>query len=99
MILSGMYSAGEGLSLAVPDITYWISLIAYVLICQFIAGILITEGLTRTDPMMGGLILLLQPVCADIWDIVLFHLPISPHSITGVVMTFIAIYLGTSSEV
>lgn len=98
-LLSGMYSAGEGASLVIPDMTSWISLIAYALICQFIAWILIADGLTRTDPMKVGLILLLQPACAYIWDIVLFHLPVTSFSITGVIMTFVVIYLGTSARV
>ena len=95
--LSGIYSMGEGTDLAVPGINSWISLIAYGIICQFIAYILITDGLTRTDPMKAGLILLLQPAGAFIWDIVLFHLPVTLPSVTGAVLTLIAIYLGTSA--
>jgi drug/metabolite transporter (DMT)-like permease len=96
-VLSGLYSIGEGTSLAVQGAGSWIPLIAYGLICQFIAWILIAEGLTRTNPMNAGLILLLQPTFAFIWDILIFHLHPSPAGIAGVIVTLLAIYLGTSA--
>lgn len=98
-VLSGLYTICVGDTLVVSGLTSWVSLAGYALLCQFIAWILIADGLTRTNPMNVGLILLLQPTFAFIWDILIFRLQPGPASIIGVIITLVAIYLGTSAGI
>ena len=57
--------------------------------------VLITFGITKVEASRVGLILLLQPTLAYLWDILFFAKPIIPLEITGAILALIAIYLGT----
>jgi len=96
-IITGLVVVASGDSFVVPGIDSWIYLLAYAIICQVIAWILISAGLPYTVPIKVGLILLLQPAGAFIWDILIFRLPFTSVTLLGVVLTLGAIYLGSTS--
>lgn len=96
-IITGLVVIGSGDSFDVPGVDSWLYLIGYAVICQVIAWVLISAGLPYTVPIKVGLILLLQPAGAFIWDILIFRLPFTSVTLLGVVLTLGAIYLGSTS--
>lgn len=94
----GIIGYGTGEEFVIPDTGSLIYLIMYGVICQVIAWLLISSGLPQVDPIRVGLILLLQPAGAFIWDIFIFSLPLTWITFLGVIITLGAIYLGSTSE-
>ena len=60
--------------------------------------VLISSGLPGLAASRAGLLLLLQPTLAFVWDLVLFARPTSPIELLGAVMTLVAIYLGLTGQ-
>lgn len=85
--------AGE--SLAVPNAASWAALLGYGLGCHGLGWLLISSGLAKVPVSRAGLILLLQPALAFVWDILIFHRPTGPVAAAGAVLTLGAIYLGS----
>jgi drug/metabolite transporter (DMT)-like permease len=89
----------RGDSFAVPDAQSWLALIAYAFFSQVCGWWLITTGLPRVRTSLSGLLLLLQPSLAFIWDVLLFDPRVTAASICGAAVALTAIYLGlTRSE-
>jgi drug/metabolite transporter (DMT)-like permease len=61
---------------------------------QFIGWVLISRGLRETRMSLAGLILLLQPVLAYIWDLTIFARPAGLAELVGVAATLTGIGLG-----
>lgn len=79
----------------IPDLQSFIALASLGLFSQSIGWILIANALPKIRASLSGLILLLQPALAFIWDVLLFHRPTTWINWTGVCIVLIAIYLGT----
>ncbi|NDY58870.1 DMT family transporter [Desulfovibrio sulfodismutans] len=90
----GMLALGD--TFAIPDTASVLSLLAYGLICQSLGSLLISRGLMLTPTVLAGLILLLQPVLAYVWDIVFFAKPMSAAELSGAALALVGIYLGSS---
>lgn len=84
----------EGETFAIPTAGTAGILLAYAVLIQVIAWVLISSGLPRLAASQAGLLLLLQPTLAFVWDIVLFRRPTSAIELVGAVITLGAIYLG-----
>lgn len=85
--------AGE--SFAIPDgQTFW-ALLCMGIFGQVLGWVFISSGLGRIRASLAGLILLLQPALAFIWDILFFHKPVSWHGTLGACISLSAIYLGS----
>jgi drug/metabolite transporter (DMT)-like permease len=84
----------RGDSFAVPDARSWLALIAYAFFSQVCGWWLITSGLPRLRTSVAGLLLLLQPSLAFIWDVLLFDPRVTVASGCGAVVALGAIYLG-----
>jgi len=87
-----------GESFVIPDLQSWGAMISYGVICQAIAWLIISKSLPRLRTSLVGLILLLQPTLAFVWDMVLFKRPTTIYEIVGVLMALIAIYLGSANN-
>lgn len=66
----------------------------YGVTSQFIGWVLISRGLRETRMSLAGLILLLQPVLAYIWDLTIFARPAGLAELVGVAATLLGIGLG-----
>jgi drug/metabolite transporter (DMT)-like permease len=66
----------------------------YGVTSQFIGWVLISRGLRETRMSLAGLILLLQPVLAYVWDLTLFSRPAGLAELVGVAATLAGIGLG-----
>jgi drug/metabolite transporter (DMT)-like permease len=88
----------EGQSFAIPDIKSWGSLIGYGLIGQVLGWVFISKGIDKVDASRAGLILLLQPSLAFIWDIIFFSRPTGYVEILGCIFAIGAIYMGSTAK-
>jgi drug/metabolite transporter (DMT)-like permease len=79
----------------IPDLQSLLALAALGLFSQSIGWILIANALPKIRASLSGLILLLQPALAFIWDVLFFHRPTTWINWTGVFIVLVAIYLGT----
>ncbi|MFC1836914.1 DMT family transporter [Thermodesulfobacteriota bacterium] len=90
-------AAGEEV-FRVPDLMSWVILIVYGAVCSGLAWALITKGLPLVDASRAGLIMVLQPTLAFVWDILIFARPTTLVHALGAAITLGAIYLGTARE-
>lgn len=87
----------QGDSFKIPDMQSFWSLVALGLFSQSAGWILIANALPLVRTSMAGLVLLMQPSLAFVWDVLFFQRPTSMLNWTGVVIVLGAIYLGTSA--
>jgi drug/metabolite transporter (DMT)-like permease len=85
----------EDASLAVPTAADWGLLAGYALVAQVLGWILITGSLSRVKASTVGLLLLLQPTLAFVWDVLLFARPFGLSETAGAALSLAAIYLGS----
>jgi drug/metabolite transporter (DMT)-like permease len=96
--MMGLEGTLQGESFRIPNSGSWAAMIAYGVFCQALAWVLISRGLARVETSRAGLMLLLQPTLAFIWDIVLFDRPTGWTDGLGAALALTAIYLGTTSR-
>jgi len=94
----GIEAKIQGESYAIPNSTTWSALLSYGVLCQAAGWIIISRGLARVEASRAGLILLLQPTLAFVWDVVLFSRPTGATDVAGAVLALAAIYLGGSRK-
>lgn len=90
-----MVRTGE--SFAIPNLQSGMALIALGLMSQTAGWLLITHSLPRIPAAIAGLILLLQPSLAFVWDVIFFGRATSTTAWAGVALALSAIYLGATS--
>ena len=82
----------------IPEFKTLTALIAYGLFGQVFGWVLISKGLPKVETSRAGLILLLQPTLAFIWDIIFFLRPTTLVEVIGAIIAMIAIYIGAISQ-
>lgn len=97
-ILLGLQIRLTGDSFVIPDIRSGVALVLMGLFSQAIGWIFISNALPNVRASYAGLILLLQPALAFIWDVLLFHRETSLINWIGVVIALAAIYMGVSGK-
>jgi drug/metabolite transporter (DMT)-like permease len=85
----------QGESFHIPDPVSWLALVSYGLVSQVLGWLLISRGMARMKAGQVGLVLLLQPTLAFVWDVLLFQRTTSLMEGIGALLALIAIYLGT----
>ena len=81
-------------SFQIPDLQSFFALAALGLLSHSLGWILITNALPKIRASFAGLILLLQPALAFVWDVLFFQRPTTLVSWLGVLIALAAIYLG-----
>jgi drug/metabolite transporter (DMT)-like permease len=79
----------------IPDFQSLVSLTALGFLSQGVGWILITNALPHIRVSLSGLILLLQPALAFLWDVLFFGRPTSGLNWLGVIIVLTAIYSGS----
>lgn len=79
----------------IPDLQSLVSLTALGLFSQCVAWMIIANALPHIRLSLSGLILLLQPSLAFVWDVLLFQRPTTMVNWVGVTLALGAIYMGT----
>jgi drug/metabolite transporter (DMT)-like permease len=85
----------SGGTFAIPDLQSLTSLAALGLFSHTLGWVIITNALPHIRASLSGLILLLQPALAFVWDVLLFQRPTSAINWLGVLVVLSAVYLGT----
>jgi drug/metabolite transporter (DMT)-like permease len=85
----------EGQSFAIPTWADAGWLLLYGLVPQVLGWVLISHSMHKVGASQVGLVLLLQPACAFIWDSLFFGRRFTFIELTGAGITLIAIYLGS----
>ena len=96
-LFMGIMSAIEGEDILPPDIYSWAVLVALALLVQSIGWRAISEGLSKIEAYRAGLILLLQPILATIWGMMIFSESLTFVQLLGAAITLSAIYIGSIS--
>ncbi|MDM8538656.1 DMT family transporter, partial [Desulfobacterales bacterium HSG17] len=102
-LISGLLLSLEvvrtGNSFQIPDLQSISSLLALGFFSQFLGWFLITTALPFLPPSLTGLILLLQPALAFVWDVSFFGKPAGTMNWIGLAAVLFAIYLGANRNV
>jgi drug/metabolite transporter (DMT)-like permease len=85
-------------SFKIPDLQSLFSLAALGVFSQSAGWILIANALPGVRASLSGLILLLQPALAFVWDVLFFQRPTTPVNWLGVLIALAAIYLGMARK-
>jgi drug/metabolite transporter (DMT)-like permease len=100
--LSAIYLAadviGNGESFAIPTIQSGLALVALGLFSQTAGWLLITHSLPRIPAAIAGLLLLLQPSLAFVWDVIFFGRETPYTAWVGVALAIGAIYMGATGK-
>ena len=98
-LVSALFLAAEvlrtGASFQIPDMQSLVALVALGGISQAVGWLFIINALPGIRASLSGLILLLQPSLAFVWDVLLFKRPTTTMNWVGVGLALAAIYLGT----
>ncbi|MFO7899087.1 MAG: DMT family transporter [Planctomycetota bacterium] len=95
-VMLAALSLAEGQSLRIPDARTGAALLGYGAICHVLAWILISLGAPKIEAQRIGLLLLVQPTLAFVWDVVLFGRGMHPPDVAGAALALVAIYLGNT---
>ena len=85
-------------SFQIPDLQSLLALLALGLLSHTVGWILITNALPKIRASFSGLILLLQPALAFVWDVLFFQRPTTLLNWLGVLIALAAIYLGMAQQ-
>ncbi len=94
----GMKMLHAGDSFTIPNDKSLMALIGLGLFSQTVGWVLIAHALPKMRASHAGLILLLQPSLAFIWDVLLFHRPTDTMNWIGLAVTLAAIYMGLTGK-
>ena len=73
------------------------SLLGYAVFSQVIGWVLITGSLPRIRASLAGLLLLLQPSLAFVWDVLFFDKQTTLFNWVGAAVTLAAIHVGATA--
>jgi drug/metabolite transporter (DMT)-like permease len=91
----GVVTPATGASFVIPDaISFW-ALVGAGVGCTTIGWSLISSAIKHTTATLTGLVLLLQPALAFVWDVLFFSRPTSGWEVCGVLLILSAIYVGS----
>jgi drug/metabolite transporter (DMT)-like permease len=97
-VSAGFLFVGAGLggeAIVIPDARSAWLLAAYALVAQVVGWLLIAGSLPHVPASRVGLILLLQPTLAFLWDVLIFSRAFGPRELAGAALAIVAIGLGS----
>ena len=86
----------EGTSLAIPTLSTLGALVALGGIAQVGGGLLIVRAIPHLPASVTGLLLLLQPSLAYVWDVLLFGQTVDLADAVGIGLSLAGIFLGST---
>ena len=98
LVSAAFLFAGAGLGgepVSIPDARSVGLLVGYALVAQVVGWLLISGSLPHVPASRVGLILLLQPTLAFLWDVLIFSRAFGPREIAGATLAIAAIGLGS----
>ena len=97
-VFLGLKMLYTGDSFTIPNAKSFSALLGLGLFSQTIGWVLIANAMPNIRASFAGLILLLQPALAFIWDVALFNRPTNILNWIGVIVTLAAIYMGLTGK-
>lgn len=88
----------QGGSFRIPDTQSTLALCTYGITSQAAGWLIIARALPKIRVSLVGMILLLQPALAFVWDMLFFNRETTLVSLAGIMITLAAIYLGVASK-
>ena len=79
-----------------PTLAVWALLLLLALVAQSLGWWAISKSLVHVRGSVAGLLLLLQPVLATVWSVLLFGENLEPLQVLGALVTLGAIYVGST---
>lgn len=90
-----LVGVARGLSFAVTEGDALLALAGVGVLSTTLGWSLISTAIRMVPATLAGLVLLLQPALAMVWDVLFFQRPTGIRDVSGVVMILLAIYLGS----
>lgn len=97
ILAAAVYVEGERFAIPSAADAGW--LVAYGVLCQALGWLLISQRLQAVPASVVGLVLLLQPALAFVWDVTLFDRALTALEVAGASVVLVAIYLGARRTV
>lgn len=97
-LFSAVVTLAQGQSLAVPSLYDHMMMILYGVGCQAFGWLILSKGLPYLPASRAGLLILLQPTLAFIWDVLFFSRPTGAAGYLGATLALAAIALGMSDK-
>lgn len=91
-------AAGNGESLSIPNLREAGLLLSYGLVTQVVGWVLISSSLARLAASRVGLVLLIQPTFAYLWDVLFFARAVGLLEASGAALALTGIYLGSRAR-
>ena len=101
LVAGGLLTASsrvEGAALWPSGATAWISVGGLAVVPQVLGWLAIARGLPHVPAERAGLVLLVQPILATVWGVILFDETLGPLQAVGALVTLGAIYLGSRAK-
>jgi drug/metabolite transporter (DMT)-like permease len=93
-VMLWVFGYGEGDSFAIHGVHTWSVLLALGLFGQVLAWLLMVRAMPRLPAMLVGLLLLLQPALAFVWDVLLLGRPTTTGAWIGWALALAGILFG-----
>lgn len=93
-----LFNLCKGIPFMLTDSRSFYALAAVGLICTALGWSLISSAIKQVPATVAGLVLLLQPTLAFIWDVLFFKRVTSGVEYLGIVFILSAIYLGSAKK-
>ncbi len=97
-LFCGVAGTISGASFAIPTLRDGGYLVAYGLLCQGLGWVLLSSALPQLPAAVAGLVMLIQPTLAFVWDMLFFDRPTGPLGIMGACMAIVAIGMGIAGQ-
>ncbi len=94
-LLLALITPLNGASFAIPSTGSLLALIGAGVISTTIGWSLISSAIKHIPATVAGLVLLLQPTLAMIWDVLFFGRPTGTFEVFGILLILSAIYIGS----
>jgi drug/metabolite transporter (DMT)-like permease len=91
----GAVGSATGASFVIPDAGSLFALFGVGVFSTTIGWSLISSAIKHVPATHAGLVLLLQPALAFVWDVLLFDRPTGRYEVFGIMLILSAIYIGS----
>jgi len=94
-LVLGVVGMATGASFVIPDSGSLLALLGVGVLSTTVGWSIISSAVRHVPATVAGLVLLLQPALAFVWDVVIFDRPTGVSEVFGILLILSAIYLGS----
>ena len=97
-LVLGTVGMTTGASFVIPDVSSLMALLGVGILSTTVGWSLISSAVRHVPATVAGLVLLLQPALAFVWDVMIFQRPTGLYEVVGIVLILTAIYIGSNRK-